>query len=333
MLRQEKSHLSPQVLLSVSWQQTTSTTRTPWDNAPLEQCSAPCVYFTEKGDFLALDLGGTNFRVLHVRVMDEELRVDSEICAVPQEVMLGTGEQVTRRSWREPLIDTGISLKHFWFIWRFGSFNRRENLSAVCYQPSVFPLCFCSCSNTSPTVSVISLSLVTWKEKLFLWASPSPSRVNRRRLIRFHSHKQNKHIKLNNHFNLKLILLFFGQISTLISRQQHRVWGWHQQITCFCVHKYTYSSLKYASDWCIKFTMSQHLNYTSEGAFLQTFYFLQIWLHHHWSPSFDLFMELGCCLISVYLIYYFYIIIYYCSYCILLLLANCYNCSPSTFLC
>ncbi|GLD46322.1 hexokinase-2-like protein [Lates japonicus] len=52
---------------------------------------------TESGDFLALDLGGTNFRVLHVRVVEEEQRVlkmDSQICAIPQEIMLGTGEQL-----------------------------------------------------------------------------------------------------------------------------------------------------------------------------------------------------------------------------------------------
>ncbi|XP_026227610.1 hexokinase-2-like [Anabas testudineus] len=52
---------------------------------------------TEKGDFLALDLGGTNFRVLHVRVLEEEqkmLKMDSQICTIPQEIMLGTGEQL-----------------------------------------------------------------------------------------------------------------------------------------------------------------------------------------------------------------------------------------------
>uniref|UniRef100_A0A3B4WPG7 Phosphotransferase n=1 Tax=Seriola lalandi dorsalis TaxID=1841481 RepID=A0A3B4WPG7_SERLL len=52
---------------------------------------------TEKGDYLALDLGGTNFRVLHVRVVEEQQRVlkmDSKICAIPQEIMLGTGEQL-----------------------------------------------------------------------------------------------------------------------------------------------------------------------------------------------------------------------------------------------
>lgn len=59
----------------------------------------------EKGDFLALDLGGTNFRVLHVRVMEEEkkvLKMDSQVCAIPQEMMLGPGEQVgnlSSQSW------------------------------------------------------------------------------------------------------------------------------------------------------------------------------------------------------------------------------------------
>ncbi|XP_035288556.1 hexokinase-2-like isoform X1 [Anguilla anguilla] len=52
---------------------------------------------TEKGDYLALDLGGTNFRVLHVRVVEDEQRVlkmDSKICAIPQEIMLGPGEKL-----------------------------------------------------------------------------------------------------------------------------------------------------------------------------------------------------------------------------------------------
>ncbi|MEQ2309485.1 Hexokinase-2, partial [Ameca splendens] len=55
-----------------------------------------CLFLhAEKGDFLALDLGGTNFRVLHVRVMEEEQKVlKMDICAIPQEIMLGTGEQL-----------------------------------------------------------------------------------------------------------------------------------------------------------------------------------------------------------------------------------------------
>lgn len=57
----------------------------------------------EKGDFLALDLGGTNFRVLHVRVEEEEqkvLKMDSQICAIPQEMMLGPGQEVRTRPGR-----------------------------------------------------------------------------------------------------------------------------------------------------------------------------------------------------------------------------------------
>ncbi|GLD46323.1 hexokinase-2-like protein [Lates japonicus] len=50
---------------------------------------------TEKGDFLALDLGGTNFRVLHVRVVEEEQRVlKVSQHAIPKKIMLGTGEQL-----------------------------------------------------------------------------------------------------------------------------------------------------------------------------------------------------------------------------------------------
>ncbi|CAL8265586.1 unnamed protein product [Merluccius merluccius] len=52
---------------------------------------------TERGDFLALDLGGTNLRVLHVSVGQEQQRVvtmDSQICEIPQNIMLGTGEQL-----------------------------------------------------------------------------------------------------------------------------------------------------------------------------------------------------------------------------------------------
>ncbi|XP_024921204.1 hexokinase-2-like [Cynoglossus semilaevis] len=52
---------------------------------------------TEKGDFLALDLGGTNFRVLHVRVLQAEQKVvkmDSQICVVPKDMMTGAGEQL-----------------------------------------------------------------------------------------------------------------------------------------------------------------------------------------------------------------------------------------------
>ncbi|XP_020037422.1 hexokinase-2 isoform X2 [Castor canadensis] len=52
---------------------------------------------SEKGDFLALDLGGTNFRVLLVRVRNGKRRgveMHNKIYSIPQEVMHGTGEEL-----------------------------------------------------------------------------------------------------------------------------------------------------------------------------------------------------------------------------------------------
>ncbi|CAM4631178.1 hexokinase-2 isoform X1 [Lepidochelys kempii] len=52
---------------------------------------------TEKGDFLALDLGGTNFRVLLVRVRSgirRGVEMHNKIYSIPQEVMQGTGEEL-----------------------------------------------------------------------------------------------------------------------------------------------------------------------------------------------------------------------------------------------
>ncbi|NXG72415.1 HXK2 protein, partial [Baryphthengus martii] len=47
---------------------------------------------TERGEFLALDLGGTNFRVLVVRVTDDGIHMASEIYVIPTDVMQGSGE-------------------------------------------------------------------------------------------------------------------------------------------------------------------------------------------------------------------------------------------------
>ncbi|XP_078095382.1 hexokinase-2-like [Mustelus asterias] len=52
---------------------------------------------TESGDFLALDLGGTNFRVLRVKVSDngkQKVQIENRICAVPEDIMHGTGNQL-----------------------------------------------------------------------------------------------------------------------------------------------------------------------------------------------------------------------------------------------
>ncbi|XP_072342192.1 hexokinase-2-like [Scyliorhinus torazame] len=52
---------------------------------------------TESGDFLALDLGGTNFRVLRVKVSDngkQSVQIENRICAIPEDIMHGTGTQL-----------------------------------------------------------------------------------------------------------------------------------------------------------------------------------------------------------------------------------------------
>ncbi|KAL1513359.1 hypothetical protein ABEB36_002779 [Hypothenemus hampei] len=49
---------------------------------------------TEKGKFLALDLGGTNFRVLMVELDVGKCDLKSEVYAIPQEFMVGTGVQL-----------------------------------------------------------------------------------------------------------------------------------------------------------------------------------------------------------------------------------------------
>ncbi|KAG7278302.1 hypothetical protein CRUP_029907 [Coryphaenoides rupestris] len=52
---------------------------------------------TEHGDFLALDLGGTNFRVLLVRVRSGKRRkveMHNKIYSIPQDTMQGTGEEL-----------------------------------------------------------------------------------------------------------------------------------------------------------------------------------------------------------------------------------------------
>ncbi|XP_063926103.1 hexokinase type 2-like isoform X4 [Zophobas morio] len=49
---------------------------------------------TEVGKFLALDLGGTNFRVLLIELNKNHFEMRSKIFAVPQHIMLGSGEQL-----------------------------------------------------------------------------------------------------------------------------------------------------------------------------------------------------------------------------------------------
>lgn len=57
-----------------------------------------CV-LTEVGDFLALDLGGTNFRVMLVKVGEDEegswkVETKKQMYSIPEDAMTGTAEMV-----------------------------------------------------------------------------------------------------------------------------------------------------------------------------------------------------------------------------------------------
>lgn len=49
---------------------------------------------TERGDILALDLGGTNFRVLLINLDSGEIKVKSKVFLIPQSIMTGSGIQL-----------------------------------------------------------------------------------------------------------------------------------------------------------------------------------------------------------------------------------------------
>ncbi|XP_049786128.1 hexokinase type 2-like [Schistocerca cancellata] len=48
----------------------------------------------ERGKFLALDLGGTNFRVLVIHLSEKHFDMKAKIFAIPQKIMVGTGTQL-----------------------------------------------------------------------------------------------------------------------------------------------------------------------------------------------------------------------------------------------
>ncbi|KIH56845.1 Hexokinase [Ancylostoma duodenale] len=47
---------------------------------------------TEVGDFLALDLGGTNFRVLLIKLKGRDAEMIGKVYEIPQSIQRGTGE-------------------------------------------------------------------------------------------------------------------------------------------------------------------------------------------------------------------------------------------------
>lgn len=60
----------------------------------LYQINVKRLFVLEKGNFLALDLGGTNFRVLLITLDGQNFDMKSKIYAIPQSLMLGTGTQL-----------------------------------------------------------------------------------------------------------------------------------------------------------------------------------------------------------------------------------------------
>ncbi|EJW74181.1 hypothetical protein WUBG_14911, partial [Wuchereria bancrofti] len=46
---------------------------------------------TERGDFLALDLGGTNFRVLLIKLKGDVAEMTGKVYRIPEEIMRGVG--------------------------------------------------------------------------------------------------------------------------------------------------------------------------------------------------------------------------------------------------
>lgn len=64
-------------------------------NLPINFNNKRTHFFAERGKFLALDLGGTNFRVLLIHLKgDGEFEMQSKIYAIPQSIMIGSGTQL-----------------------------------------------------------------------------------------------------------------------------------------------------------------------------------------------------------------------------------------------
>lgn len=57
----------------------------------------PSCVLTEKGDFIAVDLGGSNFRILRVKVSHEKkqtVQMETQNYDTPEDIMHGSGTRV-----------------------------------------------------------------------------------------------------------------------------------------------------------------------------------------------------------------------------------------------
>lgn len=59
-------------------------------------------FSTEKGDFIALDLGGSNFRILRVKVTQDKkqpVQMESQVYETPDDIIHGSGTRVNTSIW------------------------------------------------------------------------------------------------------------------------------------------------------------------------------------------------------------------------------------------
>lgn len=83
----------------------------------------------EVGNFLALDLGGTNFRVLLIKLDGGEVTMQSTIYMIPEAIMTGTGAQVS-----SPYLVTQYLQKIGFFVMDyFHTISTQQNLSLRLY--------------------------------------------------------------------------------------------------------------------------------------------------------------------------------------------------------
>jgi len=63
------------------------------------RCNLISFFLSERGRFLALDLGGTNFRVLLIKLRnDKRYKVKSKVFQVPTKIQTGKGTEVIKYS-------------------------------------------------------------------------------------------------------------------------------------------------------------------------------------------------------------------------------------------
>lgn len=68
----------------------------PRPSTPIEDFALPLPP-TEKGDFIALDLGGSNFRILRVKVTQDKkqpVQMESQVYETPDDIIHGSGSRV-----------------------------------------------------------------------------------------------------------------------------------------------------------------------------------------------------------------------------------------------